>query len=55
MACGEYASVQEAADKLVKVVDMVEPDAEIAKRYEERYQKFRKVYPAVKGIFADIQ
>ena len=51
VACGEYVSVQEAADKLVKVVDIVEPDAEIAKRYEERYQKFRKIYPAVKEIF----
>lgn len=55
VACGEYASVQEAADRLVKVVDTVEPDAEIAKRYEERYQKFKKIYPAVKGIFVQIR
>lgn len=55
LACGEFASVQEAADRLVKVVDTVEPDAEIARRYEERYQKFKKIYPAVKEIFPQIQ
>ena len=37
VACGEYASVEEAASRLVKIVDTVEPDAEIAARYEERY------------------
>ena len=26
VGCGEYGSVQEAADQLVKVVDTVEPD-----------------------------
>lgn len=55
VACGEYASVQEAADKLVKVTGAVEPDAKIAERYEERYQKFKKIYPAVKGIFGAIR
>ena len=48
VACGEYASVEEAAAKIVKVVDTVEPIPENAQRYEERYQQFRKIYPAVK-------
>lgn len=26
VACGEYASVEEAAGKIVKVIDTVEPD-----------------------------
>lgn len=55
VACGEYASVEEAAAKLVKVVDTVEPDAEIAARYEARYQKFAQVYPTVKELFPKIQ
>lgn len=54
VACGEYASVEEAAAKLVKVVDTVEPDAEIAARYEERYRKFALVYPTVKELFPKI-
>jgi sugar (pentulose or hexulose) kinase len=30
------------------------PDAELAAKYEERYQKFRKIYPAVKGLFREL-
>ena len=51
VACGEYASVAEAAAKIVEVVDTVEPNEEEAARYEERYQKFRRLYPAVKELF----
>ena len=51
VACGEYASVEEAAAKIVKVVDTVEPIPENAQRYEERYQQFRKIYPAVTALF----
>ena len=51
VGCGEYASVEEAASKLVKVVDTVEPEPELVEKYEERYQKFRQIYPAVKGLF----
>lgn len=51
VACGEYASVEEAARKLVKVVDTVEPDPELAAKYEQRYAKFKQIYPAVKELF----
>ncbi len=51
VACGEYATVEEAADKLVKVIDSVEPDAELAARYEERYGRFKQIYPTVKELF----
>ena len=51
VACGEYASVEEAAEKIVRIVDTVEPIPENAKRYEKQYQKFRQIYPAVKEVF----
>lgn len=51
VACGEYASVEEAAQKIVKVMDTVEPIPEEAERYEKQYQKFRQIYPTVKGLF----
>lgn len=51
VACGEYASVAEAAAKLVKVVGTVAPEPELAARYEERYQAFRMLYPALKDVF----
>ena len=49
--CGEYASVEEAAKKLIKVVDTVEPEDELVEKYEKQYQKFRQIYPTVKGLF----
>ena len=51
VACGEYASVEEAAEKLVKVVGAVEPEPELVAKYEERYQQFKKIYPTVKCLY----
>ena len=51
VGCGEYASVEEAADKLVKVVGTVEPDADLTAKYEEKYRKFKKIYPTVKCLY----
>lgn len=51
VANGEYASVNDAADAIVKVVDTVEPDEELVKKYDERYAHFVKLYPAVKGLY----
>ena len=51
VACGEYASVEEIAAKVVKVVETVEPEAELVAKYEERYQQFKRIYPACKPLF----
>lgn len=51
VACGEYASVEQAAAKIVKVVDTVEPDPALAAKYEARYQQFKQIYPACKELF----
>jgi xylulokinase len=51
VACGEYASVEEAAAKLVKTVDTIEPDPELTAKYEKKYQQFKQIYPACKGLF----
>ena len=55
VANGEYASVEEAAAKLVKIIDTVEPDPAIAARYEEQYKKFVQIYPALKDIYTLIK
>ena len=51
VGCGEYPDVETIAGKLVKVVDTVEPEEELAAKYEEKYQKFKKIYPTVKELF----
>lgn len=54
VGCKEFVSVEEATEKLVKIVDTVEPDAELVAKYEERYQKFRQIYPTLKGLFQEL-
>ena len=51
VADGQYPSVQAACDALVEVVDTVEPDADLTARYEDRYQRFKQIYPACKELF----
>ncbi len=51
VGCGEYENVETAVDKFVHVVETVEPDPEIVDKYEEQYKKFKKYYPALKGLF----
>ena len=55
VANGEFASVEDAAAKIVKIVDTVEPDPELVAKYEERYQQFKQIYPACKELFKKIQ
>lgn len=51
VGCGEYASVAEAAAKIVRVIDTIEPDPELVAKYEARYAQFRQVYPTCKPLF----
>ncbi len=51
VACGEYESVEAACKELIKVTDTVEPEAELAAKYEEKYQVFHQLYPALKESF----
>ena len=51
VGCGEYPDVKTIAEKIVKVVDTVEPEEELVKKYEEKYQKFRTIYPTVKCLY----
>ena len=54
VACGEYESVEEAAKKLVEVVETVSPEPTLAAKYEARYQKFRQIYPVCKELFSTL-
>ena len=54
VCCGAFASVQQAAQALVQVKDTVEPQPDLVARYEAKYQKFRQIYPACRGLFATL-
>ena len=55
VACGAYENVNTCCKKLVSVASTVEPDPELVAKYEARYQQFRKIYPAMKTLFPEIQ
>ena len=52
---GLYPSVEACAEALVHTASVVEPDPAIAARYEAQYQKYRRLYPALKETFAAIR
>ena len=46
--------METAGKKLAKVVDTVEPEPELAAKYEKRYQKFKELYPVMKPLFKNL-
>ena len=48
---GEYVDVEEAVVKNVKIKDVVYPDEKRAKKYNDRYELYKSLYPALQGIF----
>ncbi len=54
VACGEYTSVEDAASHIVKIVDTVEPDPDLVKKYDEKYRKFAENLPGTERyLFRD--
>ena len=51
VGCGEYSSVEEAAGKIVKVLDTEKPVPELTEKYEKKYRQFKEIYPACKPVF----
>lgn len=49
-ACGEYATVYEAADATVKKTLAVKCDPVLKKIYDQGYAAYRQLYPALKGV-----
>ena len=55
VGCGEYNNVKECAEELVRTKETVFPDPAVSARYEAQYQKFRRIYPAMKDLFKSIK
>ena len=55
VACGEYPDVKACSEKLCAVASTVKPELGLVAKYEARYQQFKKIYPAVKILFPEIQ
>ncbi len=51
VATGVFSSVEAAVDDLVKVKKVFYPDEENRKIYRDNYEKYKKIYGAVKEVF----
>ena len=47
--------VKACAEALTSVKETVEPDPELAVRYEDRYNRFRQIYPELKDLFQQLK
>ena len=54
VGCGEYKTVFEATSKLIKTRDVTEPSPDLVAMYNERYNSFKKLYPALKEVYKQI-
>lgn len=52
VAAGVYGSVTEAAESSISIVEVTEPNPKTAEIYDEYYQAYRALYPALKEEFA---
>ena len=52
VGCGLFRTVKEAADAFVKVVETVEPDPELVKKYDARYEACKELFRAVSPLYS---
>ncbi len=55
VAHGEYESVEQAAEAIVRRKEVIDPEPELVARYERRYQQFKTIYPACRALFAQLK
>ena len=51
VGCRQFDNVEDCADTFVKVKKTIHPDIEISARYEDKYNKFKEIYPSLKDLF----
>ena len=55
VGAGVYSSVEQACDAVVHSKDITTPDAERSKIYEQYYQLYRSLYPALKESYQKLR
>ncbi|SEG38238.1 xylulokinase [Eubacterium ruminantium] len=51
VGCGHYKDCEDAKQNIIRYTETIIPDAELAARYEERYQTFKKLTGAVIPLY----
>ncbi len=55
VGAGQFENVKTATDKFFEIKETVSPSKELATLYADRYEKYRKIYPAVKQLYKEIK
>ena len=49
-----YESVEDCVKQLIHIKEYEEVDKELVNRYEDKYQKYKKIYPTLKNLFKEL-
>lgn len=52
---GAFSNISDATEKLIEISEVITPDEKLMSLYEQRYQKYRQIYPALKPVFKNIK
>lgn len=55
VSCGEFESVEQCADQLIRYKKEIHPEPELVLRYKEQYEKYSKLYPTLRDLFKKIK
>lgn len=55
VASGVYKDINEACERITGIAETIEPDKKLSALYEDRYNKYRQIYPALKSVFKSLR
>ena len=55
VGAGRFENVKQAADNFFEIKETVRPNESLAKLYADKYEKYRRIYPAVKELYKEIK
>lgn len=55
VGAGEFDNVKAVTDKFFEIRETVKPDNVLSSLYADRYEKYRKIYPAMKELYKEIK
>ena len=55
VGAGGFENVKQATDKFFEIKETVKPSKELSALYAQRYEKYRRIYPAVKELYKEIK
>ena len=55
VGAGRFENVNQAISKFFEIKETVKPSKELSELYADRYERYRRIYPAVKNLYKAIK